>query len=59
MGALSYTLAGTDVLKVIGHYHPEEVHNDELLLRRLAPFLAAGLRAPQSSEETQTVFLEV
>jgi AcrR family transcriptional regulator len=46
MGALSYTLAGTDVLKMIAQYHPEEVDNDEMLLKRLAPFLAAGLRAP-------------
>jgi AcrR family transcriptional regulator len=49
MGALSYTLAGTDVLKVIAQYHPDETENDELLLRRLAPFLAAGLRAPMPS----------
>jgi AcrR family transcriptional regulator len=48
MGALSYTLAGTDVLKMIAHYHPEEADNDELLLNRLAPFLAAGLRAPSN-----------
>jgi hypothetical protein len=46
MGALSYTLAGTDALKMIAQFHPEEVGNDELLLQRLAPFLAAGLRAP-------------
>ncbi len=49
MGALSFTLAGTDVLKMIAHYHPDEVENDELLLKRLAPFLAAGLRAPVGS----------
>lgn len=44
MGALSYTLAGTDVLKLIAHYQPGS--NDVLLLRRLAPFLAAGLNSP-------------
>ncbi len=49
MGALSFTLAGTDGLKMIAQIHPEEVENDELLLKRLAPFLAAGLRAPISS----------
>jgi AcrR family transcriptional regulator len=48
MGALSYTLAGTDALKMIERYHSSEVGNDELLLSRLAPFLAAGLRAPPS-----------
>jgi AcrR family transcriptional regulator len=57
MGALSYTLAGTDVLKMIAQYHPDETDNDELLLRRLAPFLAAGLRAPVStSAEADQLF---
>lgn len=57
MGALSYTLAGTDVLRMIAQYHPEETDNDELLLKRLAPFLAAGLRAPMSSNsETDQLF---
>src|SRR5215468_3731253 len=46
MGALSYTLAGTDTLKLIAALSPGEADNDELLLRRLAPFLIAGLRAP-------------
>lgn len=46
MGALSYTLAGTDVLKLIAHALPGEKDNDELLLQRLAPFLVAGLKAP-------------
>ena len=51
MGALSYTLAGADVLKLFGQYHPDLATNDELLLRRLAPFLAAGLRAPIPAED--------
>ncbi len=46
MGALSYTLAGTDALRLIAELNPRETHNDELLLRRLAPFLIAGLKAP-------------
>jgi AcrR family transcriptional regulator len=46
MGALSYTLAGTDALKLIAELSPREAGNDELLLRRLAPFLVAGLKAP-------------
>jgi len=46
MGALSYTLAGTDALKLIAELNPHETANDELLLRRLAPFLLAGLTAP-------------
>jgi hypothetical protein len=46
MGALSYTLAGTDALKLIAELNPLETDNDEVLLRRLAPFLLAGLLAP-------------
>jgi hypothetical protein len=46
MGALSYTLAGTDALKLIAALNPRESNNDETLLRRLAPFLIAGLKAP-------------
>jgi len=46
MGALSYTLAGTDALKLIAELNPLETDNDEILLRRLAPFLLAGLQAP-------------
>jgi hypothetical protein len=46
MGALSYTLAGTDAHKIISELSPGETNNDEILLRRLAPFLLAGLNAP-------------
>ena len=46
MGALSYTLAGTDVLKLIEQLAPDEPADDERLLQRLAPFLLAGLTAP-------------
>jgi AcrR family transcriptional regulator len=46
MGALSYTLAGTDVLKLIAEITPAEHANDETLLHRLAPFLLAGLQSP-------------
>ncbi len=46
MGALSYTLAGTDALRLIAELTPAETANDELLLDRLAPFLLAGLQSP-------------
>ena len=46
MGALAYTLAGTDPWKLIAALNPDETENDALLLRRLAPFLTAGLQAP-------------
>ena len=46
MGALSYTLAGVDALKLMAALNPREANDDEALLRRLAPFLIAGLKAP-------------
>jgi AcrR family transcriptional regulator len=46
MGALSYTLAGTDALKLIAELTPSEAGSDEMLLQRLAPFLLAGLTSP-------------
>ncbi|MEO8384099.1 MAG: TetR/AcrR family transcriptional regulator [Betaproteobacteria bacterium] len=52
MGALSYTLAGADMLKIISQLQPHEATNDELLLQRLAPFLAAGLRSPCAPNNT-------
>ena len=50
MGALSYTLAGTDALKLFSQVTAVEKDNDELLIQRLAPFLVAGLKAPALSE---------
>jgi AcrR family transcriptional regulator len=46
MGALAYTLAGADAWKLIAALSPADGPNDQLLLRRLAPFLIAGLQAP-------------
>jgi AcrR family transcriptional regulator len=46
MGALAYTLAGADTWRLIAALSAAEKPTDELLLRRLAPFLIAGLRAP-------------
>ncbi len=48
MGALSYTLAGTDALKLFAQVGAAD--DDELLLQRLAPFLVAGLKAPPLGE---------
>ncbi|MEP7262759.1 MAG: TetR/AcrR family transcriptional regulator [Usitatibacter sp.] len=46
MGAISYTLAGTDAHKLFAQVTASDKENDELLLQRLAPFLVAGLKAP-------------
>ena len=48
MGALSYTLAGTDSHKLFQQMGGTE--DDELLLQRLAPFLVAGLKAPPRAD---------
>jgi AcrR family transcriptional regulator len=56
MGALSYSLAGTDVLKLLAQAMPGESSDDEMLLERLAPFLVAGLKAP-SLGDTPTLGL--
>ena len=50
MGALSYTLAGTDALKLFAQVTAVDKYDDELLLQRLAPFLVAGLKAPPLAE---------
>jgi AcrR family transcriptional regulator len=50
MGALSYSLAGTDVLKLLAQAMPGELNDDEVLLERLAPFLVAGLKAPSPGD---------
>ena len=50
MGALSYTLAATDALRLFSQVASVEKDNDELLIQRLAPFLVAGLKAPALSE---------
>jgi AcrR family transcriptional regulator len=49
MGALSYTLAATDALKLIAELTPRQLIDDEALLQRLAPFLLAGLQSPVMS----------
>lgn len=46
MGALAYTLAGTDAWKLMAALNPGKTGNDAVLLRRLEPFLIAGLKAP-------------
>lgn len=45
-GALSYTMAGNDALKLIATCNLEGVDDPESIIRRLVPFLAAGLQAP-------------
>ena len=45
-GALSYTMAGHDALNLIATCKLEGVDQPESIIRRLVPFLSAGLQAP-------------
>lgn len=45
-GALSYTMAGNDALKLIATCNLEGIDEPESIIHRLVPFLASGLRAP-------------
>jgi AcrR family transcriptional regulator len=45
-GALSYTMAGNDALKLVATCNLEGADDPESIIRRLIPFLAAGLQAP-------------
>jgi AcrR family transcriptional regulator len=45
-GAMSYTLAGNDALQLIGTCKLEGADDAQAIIRRLIPFLAAGLQAP-------------
>lgn len=51
-GVLSYTMAGNDALKLIATCNLEGVDDPESIIRRLIPFLAAGLRTPIPGTQT-------
>ncbi|HXH03402.1 MAG TPA: TetR/AcrR family transcriptional regulator [Candidatus Competibacteraceae bacterium] len=51
MGVVSFTMAGTDTMRLFTDCHLPEAGDREALLRRLIPFLAAGLRAPLAPTE--------
>ena len=45
-GTMSYTIAGTDALQLIASCEPKEVDDVDAIMRRVIPFLVAGLTAP-------------
>lgn len=55
LGALAYTLAGTDAWKLIAAIDPAGTRDDELLLRRMTPFFVAGLQAPAALAEDSEI----
>jgi AcrR family transcriptional regulator len=52
-GTLSYIMAGNDALKLIATCNLEGGDDAESIMRRLIPFLAAGLRAPLPALQTR------
>ena len=52
-GTLSYTMAGNDALRLIATCNLEGGDDAEAIMRRLIPFLAAGLRAPLPALQTK------
>jgi AcrR family transcriptional regulator len=47
-GTMSYTIAGTDALQLIASCEPAQAEDVDAILRRVIPFLVAGLTAPLS-----------
>jgi AcrR family transcriptional regulator len=45
-GAISYTMAGSDVMRLVADCEPEGARDYETIVARLVAFLAAGLKAP-------------
>lgn len=52
-GAMSYALAGNDALQLIGTCKLDGADNPEAIIRRLIPFLAAGLQAPLPESDSK------
>jgi AcrR family transcriptional regulator len=52
-GAMSYTLAGNDALQLIGACKLDGADDPEAIIRRLIPFLAAGLQAPLPESDSK------
>ena len=52
-GTLSYIMAGNDALKLIATCNLEGGDDAEAIMRRLIPFLAAGLQAPLPALQTK------
>lgn len=50
VGAVSYTMAGPDLIRLMAGSQISDAANARALLARLIPFLAAGLRAPLPAE---------
>ena len=54
MGAMSYTMAGSAAVKLVADVELPDIEDNQAMLRRLIPFLAAGLRAPAPESAKQS-----
>ena len=50
LGAVSYSMAGSGTMKVLADCTLPDAEDHDAMVRRLIPFLAAGLQAPLPSE---------
>lgn len=46
LGAMSYAIAGTDSVQMIASYEVRDTDRIEAIMRRIVPFIVAGLTAP-------------
>ncbi len=46
LGAMSYVIAGTDAVQLIASYEVRKSEHPESVMKRIVPFLVAGLTAP-------------
>lgn len=46
LGAMSYVIAGTDAVQLIASYEVRQSEHPESVMKRIVPFLVAGLTAP-------------
>lgn len=48
-GAIAYTMAGNDALRLVARCEAEASDDPDAIVRRLVPFLASGFRAPSGA----------
>jgi AcrR family transcriptional regulator len=51
LGTMSYTIAGTDALRIVASCGREQAEDMDTVMRRITPFLVAGLTAPAATSE--------
>lgn len=52
LGAMSYAIAGTDSVQLIASYEVQDTNNIEAIMKRIVPFIVAGIAAPVPTAST-------